>query len=122
MRHDLHADTIASISGHVETGAPLPQELFAKLCAARNFMVATATLRQLGFGALDMHLHARYDGAEPLFAVQQRVLGDYAVLPPLPEDRFLCSFSHIFAGSYAAGYYRYAVLWIVGRADRTETD
>ncbi|POM71005.1 Oligopeptidase A [Phytophthora palmivora] len=71
-------------------------------------MVATGMLRQLGFGALDMYLHSHYSPSkEPLFAAQQRLLGDYAVLSPLEEDRFLCSFAHIFAGGYAAGYYSY---------------
>jgi oligopeptidase A len=71
-------------------------------------MVATGMLRQLGFGALDMFLHSHYSPSqEPLFAAQQRLLGEYAVLAPLEEDRFLCSFAHIFAGGYAAGYYRY---------------
>ena len=106
----LDADTIAEISGHYKTGEVLPDDLFEKIKAARNFMVATGMLRQLGFGALDMYLHSHYSSLqEPLFAVQQRVLGEYAVLKPLEEDRFLCSFSHIFAGGYAAGYYRYVV-------------
>ncbi|RLN90062.1 hypothetical protein BBJ28_00015240 [Nothophytophthora sp. Chile5] len=103
-----NADTIAAISGHYQTGESLPKELFEKLKAARNYMVATGMLRQLGFGALDMHLHSHFSPAkEPLFDVQQRVLGRFAVLPPLEEDRFLCSFAHIFAGGYAAGYYSY---------------
>ena len=102
------ADTIAEISGHYKTGETLPDELFEKLKAARNYMVATGMLRQLGFGALDMYLHSHYSPLEePLFAVQQRLLSEYAVLNPLEEDRFLCSFAHIFAGGYAAGYYRY---------------
>ncbi|KAH7488602.1 hypothetical protein PRIC1_007284 [Phytophthora ramorum] len=101
-------DTIAAISGHYKTGEPLPDELFEKLKAARNYMVATGMLRQLGFGALDMYLHSHFlPSQEPLFAVQQRLLGEYAVLSPLEEDRFLCSFAHIFAGGYAAGYYSY---------------
>ncbi|TMW55867.1 hypothetical protein Poli38472_008515 [Pythium oligandrum] len=99
--------TLQSISGHYETGAPLPKDLFEKIKAARNYMVATQMLRQLAFGALDMHLHHSYDGEEPLFEVQKRLLSRYSVLPPLDEDRFLCSFSHIFAGGYAAGYYSY---------------
>lgn len=106
----IPTDTIAAISGHYKTGEPLPDELFEKLKAARNYMVATGMLRQLGFGALDMYLHSHYSPAqESLFAAQQRLLGEYAVLSPLEEDRFLCSFAHIFAGGYAAGYYRYAV-------------
>ncbi|KAG1711574.1 hypothetical protein DVH05_008823 [Phytophthora capsici] len=101
-------DTIAEISGHFKTGEPLPDELFEKLKAARNYMVATVMLRQLGFGALDMYLHSHYaPSQESLFDVQQRLLSKFAVLNPLEEDRFLCSFAHIFAGGYAAGYYSY---------------
>ncbi|ETM34251.1 hypothetical protein L914_18617 [Phytophthora nicotianae] len=101
-------DTIAAISGHYKTGEPLPDDLFEKLKSARNYLVATGMLRQLGFGALDMYLHSHYSSLEePLFAVQQRLLSEYAVLSPLEEDRFLCSFAHIFAGGYAAGYYSY---------------
>ncbi|ETP32062.1 hypothetical protein F442_19151 [Phytophthora nicotianae P10297] len=101
-------DTIAAISGHYKTGEPLPDDLFEKLKSARNYMVATGMLRQLGFGALDMYLHSHYSSLEePLFAVQQRLLSEYAVLSPLEEERFLCSFAHIFAGGYAAGYYSY---------------
>ncbi|KAF4141123.1 Peptidase family M3 [Phytophthora infestans] len=103
--YDKH--TIAAISGHYKTGEPLPDELFEKLKAARNYMVATGMLRQLGFGALDMYLHSHYSPEEPLFAAQRRLLDEYAVLSPLEEDRFLCSFAHIFAGGYAAGYYSY---------------
>ncbi|KAI9911061.1 hypothetical protein PsorP6_009315 [Peronosclerospora sorghi] len=100
--------TIAAISGHYKTGATLPDELFEKLQSARSYMVATAMLRQLSFGALDMFLHSTYTSSnESLFAVQQRLLGEFSVLKPFPDDRFLCSFAHIFAGGYAAGYYSY---------------
>uniref|UniRef100_K3WHH8 oligopeptidase A n=1 Tax=Globisporangium ultimum (strain ATCC 200006 / CBS 805.95 / DAOM BR144) TaxID=431595 RepID=K3WHH8_GLOUD len=101
------AETINSISGHYETGEKLPAALFEKIKSARNYMVATMMLRQLAFGALDMYLHEHYTGDEPLFDVQKRILARYSVLEPLDEDRFLCSFSHIFAGGYAAGYYSY---------------
>ncbi|TYZ57610.1 hypothetical protein PybrP1_008566 [[Pythium] brassicae (nom. inval.)] len=100
-------ETIVSISGHYQTGEPLPMDLFEKIKAARNYMVATMMLRQLGFGALDMYLHEHYTGDEPIFEVQKRILAKFSVLEPLAEDRFLCSFSHIFAGGYAAGYYSY---------------
>ncbi|KAL8007914.1 putative peptidase M3A/M3B catalytic domain, neurolysin/Thimet oligopeptidase, domain 2 [Plasmopara halstedii] len=100
-------DTIAAISGHYKTGESLPNDLFEKLKASRNFMIATGMLRQLGLGALDMYLHSHYSFThEPLFAAQQRLLAEYTVLSPLKDDRFLCSFAHIFAGGYAAGYYR----------------
>lgn len=67
-------------------------------------------LRQLYFGSLDMELHHRYDPDEEArspFDVQRELAKELTVLPPLPEDRFLCSFSHIFAGGYSAGYYSY---------------
>jgi oligopeptidase A len=68
-----------------------------------------AMMRQLYFGKLDMTLHSTYDpsGPETPFDIQQQIATDYTVLPPLEEDRFLCSFGHIFAGGYAAGYYSY---------------
>ena len=66
-------------------------------------------LRQLSFGMTDMELHTHYDpdGGESIFDVQRRIMEKTSVLPMLPEDRFLCSFQHIFAGGYAAGYYSY---------------
>merc|ERR1719453_1725187 len=66
-------------------------------------------VRQLYFGAMDMALHHRYDPTGPTspFDVQQELAERFCVLPPLPSDRFLCGFSHIFAGGYAAGYYSY---------------
>jgi oligopeptidase A len=66
-------------------------------------------LRQLGFALLDLELHHRYDpdGPESPFDVQRRLAAVTSVLPPLPDDRFLCGFNHIFAGGYAAGYYSY---------------
>lgn len=70
-------ETITAISGHYETGAPLPMDLFEKIKAARNYMVATVMLRQLAFGALDMYLHEHYTGDEPIFDVQKRILAKY---------------------------------------------
>ena len=66
-------------------------------------------LRQLCFGMMDLDLHHRHEptGDESAFEVQRRVSARTAVMQPLPEDRFLCSFGHIFAGGYAAGYYSY---------------
>ncbi len=102
-------DTVRRISAHVDSGKPLPDALFEKLDAARTYRSGSATLRQLYFGFTDLALHADFDpdGEETAFAVQQRVSKRTTVMPPLPEDRFLCSFAHIFAGGYAAGYYSY---------------
>ncbi|MAE29353.1 MAG: M3 family metallopeptidase [Planctomycetota bacterium] len=106
-----HRETISSISAHVETGQPLPAELFDKVVAARNYHSGSAILRQLYFGLMDMELHHRYDPAssETVADVKQRIVSRATVVAPLPEDRFLCSFGHIFAGGYCAGYYSY--LW-----------
>jgi oligopeptidase A len=101
--------TLLNMTAHYETGEPLPEELFDKLHAARNFQVATMMLRQLGLGMIDMELHTTFDpdGAESLLDVQRRILAKTSVLPMHPGNRFLCSFQHIFAGGYAAGYYSY---------------
>ncbi len=104
-----HRPTILKLSGHYQTGEPLPDDLFAKLTAARNFRAASMMLRQLHFGMIDMYLHHHFDPTsnESLFDVQRRIAERTSVLPPLPEDRMLCSFQHIFSGGYAAGYYSY---------------
>ena len=72
-------------------------------------MAGSQMVRQLLFGAIDMTLHSAYDpnGDESVWDVYHRLAREILVLQPLPEDRFLCSFSHIFAGGYAAGYYSY---------------
>jgi oligopeptidase A len=104
-----HRDTLVGLSEHVETKKPLPDELFEKIRASRTFQAGLATLRQLYFGFLDLELHHRFvpGGEETAFDVQRRVAARTTVIPPIPEDRFLCGFSHIFQGGYAAGYYSY---------------
>jgi oligopeptidase A len=104
-----HKPTVDSFAVHFETGEPLPADVFEKIKGARTFMAGSIMLRQLQFGALDMELHSNYDpdASESPIEVQQRIAKKYALLQPLEEDRFLCSFAHIFAGGYAAGYYSY---------------
>lgn len=109
-----HRPTVASISGHYETGEPLPDDLFEKLKAARTFRSGTMMLRQLTFGMTDMLLHSGFQppqddagNGETVFDVQRKVVEKTSVLPMLAEDRMLCAFSHIFSGGYAAGYYSY---------------
>jgi oligopeptidase A len=101
--------TLFSLAKHYETGEPLPEEFYQRLLAARNFMSGSAMLRQLHFSLLDIELHHRYvpGGAETPKDVRDRLAKTTTVLPPLPEDAFLCSFGHIFGGGYAAGYYSY---------------
>ncbi|KAL6633250.1 hypothetical protein ACP70R_025921 [Stipagrostis hirtigluma subsp. patula] len=104
-----HKDTLLSIAKHYETGETLPEEIYEKLVAAKNFRAGTFSLRQIRFASVDMELHTTYDpnGSLSIYDVDRRVAERTQVLAPLPEDRFLCSFSHIFAGGYAAGYYSY---------------
>jgi oligopeptidase A len=99
-------DTMAALARHFETGEPLPQALFDKIVAARNYRAGSMTLRQVYFATLDLALHSGPLG-ESVLDIQRRVAAGNTVVPPLEEDRFLCSFSHIFAGGYAAGYYSY---------------
>ncbi|MCC2638540.1 MAG: oligopeptidase [Moraxellaceae bacterium] len=102
------AEPLALIASHVEGGEPLPQALLEKMLAAKNFQSGLVMLRQLEFALFDMHVHALTD-IEP--GTVQRVLdevrGRVAVIPPKVFNRFQNSFSHIFAGGYAAGYYSY---------------
>ena len=102
--------TLFAFAKHHETGAPLPLELFEKVCAAKNFQAGMGMIRQLYFGAMDMQLHSdKFDpsGSKSIFDVQHEIAARYTVLPPLADDRFLCGFGHIFAGGYSAGYYSY---------------
>ncbi|XP_058069504.1 probable cytosolic oligopeptidase A [Magnolia sinica] len=104
-----HRDTLLSIAKHYETGENLPEEVYLKLLAARTFRAGSLSLRQIRFASVDLELHTKYvpDGSESVYDIDQRISKKTQVVPPLPEDRFLCSFSHIFAGGYAAGYYSY---------------
>lgn len=104
-----HRATLLGIAQHFETGETLPEEMYQKLVAARTFRAASQMMRQIHFASVDLELHSRYrpGGAESVFDVDRRIAERTLVMPPLPEDRFLCSFSHIFAGGYAAGYYSY---------------
>lgn len=104
-------EALAFISGHYETGEPLPKEMLDKMLAAKNFQSAMFILRQLEFGLFDFTLHTTYDpevGPQVLETLAQ-VKKKVAVLPSLEWNRFSHSFSHIFAGGYSAGYYSY--LW-----------
>ncbi|MBD2493061.1 M3 family metallopeptidase [Nostoc sp. FACHB-280] len=101
--------TLFGMAKHYETGEPLPEHYYQKLLAARNYMSGSLTLRQIHFSTVDIELHDRYlpGGDETPAQVRQRIAKTTTVLPPLPEDSFLCAFGHIFEGGYAAGYYSY---------------
>ncbi|WP_193163472.1 M3 family metallopeptidase [Microbulbifer hainanensis] len=102
-------EAIAMISGHHETGEPLPQVLLDKMLAAKNFQSAMFTVRQLEFALFDFLLHSRAGGAtaDEIQQLLDEVRGRVAVVPVAAENRFQHGFSHIFAGGYAAGYYSY---------------
>ncbi len=103
------ADALGFISGHVDTGEPLPAELLDRLLAARTFQAAMQTVRQLEFSLFDFRLHLEW-GRQDFESVQSlldTVREEVAVLQPPTWNRFQNSFSHIFAGGYAAGYYSY---------------
>ncbi len=104
-----HKETLMGMTSHIDTGAQLPEEIFNKLVAEKNYLEAYSTLRQVLFALTDMDLHHSYDpfGDETIFDVFQNVAKETSVMAPLKEDRFLCAFGHIFAGGYAAGYYSY---------------
>ena len=95
------------MTGHVETGAPLPRALFDKMLAAKNYQSGLQTLRQIEFSLFDMLLHTGHDPAEDFMPLLQSVRQEVAVLTPPAWSRTAHTFSHIFAGGYAAGYYSY---------------
>ncbi|MEW5307298.1 MAG: hypothetical protein WDW36_009705 [Sanguina aurantia] len=101
--------TLYSFAKHYTTGEPLPEELFTRLSAAKTFRSGTMMLRQIHFSSIDLDLHSRFvpGGGQTVFERDQALAAKTQVMPPFPEDRFLCAFSHIFAGGYSAGYFSY---------------
>jgi len=105
-------DVLKHMTAHVDTGAPLPRELFDRMIAAKNFQSGMGTVRQLELGLFDMLVHSEYvPGGGGRYATPQAVLdavrAEVRVLPVAPYDRFMHAFGHVFAGGYAAGYYSY---------------
>jgi len=101
--------TLHGMAKHWKTGEPIDSGLVEKLRAAKNYRAASQMLRQLKFAMGDLALHdASFDPQkDSAFARLEEVGERTSILPALPEDRFLCSFAHIFAGGYAAGYFSY---------------
>ena len=97
------------IAAHWQTGEPLPEALFQKMQAARHFQTAMATVRQLEFALFDMRLHLDPQAAEvgKVEAIRQTVLEQVAVIKPPAFNRMPNTFTHVFSGGYAAGYYSY---------------
>ena len=103
------AESLAFISGHYQSGDPLPEDMLEKLLAARNFNAAMMMVRQLEFALFDFRLHVEFDPAaeNQIAEVIEKVREEVAVLRPPAEYAFQHGFSHIFGGGYAAGYYSY---------------
>jgi len=101
--------TINTFAKHYQTGELLPSDLFDKLNAARTFRAGSMSLRQIHFATVDLDLHSKFNpsGTQSIFERDQEIAKRTAVMKPLDFDRFLCGFSHIFAGGYSAGYYSY---------------
>lgn len=100
-------DVLRHMTAHVDTGQPLPRALFDKMTAAKNFQSGMQTLRQIEFALFDMLLHTEHDPAQDFMPLLDLVRSEVAVLQPPAFSRTAHTFSHIFAGGYAAGYYSY---------------
>jgi len=98
---------LALISGHHETGEPLPQDLLDKMLAAKNFQSGLMMVRQIEFSLFDFELHATHGDGRSVLEVLEGIRNEVSVLRPPAYNRFPNSFAHIFSGGYAAGYYSY---------------
>ena len=102
-------NVLQEMTAHVDTDQPMPRALFDKMIAAKNFQSGLQTLRQVEFALFDLRLHSEFDpnGDKSYLQLLDEVRSEVAVIVPPPWNRFPNSFSHIFAGGYAAGYYSY---------------
>jgi oligopeptidase A len=100
-------DVLRHMTAHVDTGEPLPRALFDKMLAAKNFQSGMQMVRQIEFALFDMLLHTEHVPQEDFSPLLQRVRDEVSVVQPPAWGRTAHTFSHIFAGGYAAGYYSY---------------
>jgi oligopeptidase A len=100
-------DVLRHMTAHVDTGEPLPRALFDKMLAAKNYQAGMQTLRQIEFALFDMLLHTRPHPLDDIQPLLDEVRAEVAVVQPPAFNRMAHTFSHIFAGGYAAGYYSY---------------
>ena len=101
--------TLMGMARHWQTQDPLPETEFKKLQTSRTFNAGLATLRQIHFALTDLRLHSVWTPELEITpnAMRRDIAVTTTVMPPIPEDEFLCAFGHIFAGGYSAGYYSY---------------
>jgi oligopeptidase A len=102
-------DVLTDMSSHVDTGATLPRDLFDKMLAAKNFQSGLGTLRQIVLSMVDIVLHTDFDpaGAKSVIDEARDINERFHVVPQAPFSRWINTFTHVFAGGYAAGYYSY---------------
>ena len=100
-------DVVKRMTSHIDTGEPLPRALFDRMLAAKNFHSGLDTLRQVELSLIDMRLHTEPDATQRVDEIVAAVRADVAVLTPPAFNRSLNTFTHIFDGGYAAGYYSY---------------
>ena len=104
-------EVLEKMTTHVETGKPLPRELFEKILAAKNFQNGLMTLRQIVMSLTDWRLHSHFDAkagqGQAVLELSRKIAADFNVIPQPELSRWINTFSHIFAGGYAAGYYSY---------------
>jgi oligopeptidase A len=104
-------DALDLFARHYRTGEPIPDDVYRRMWAGRTFMGATHQMRQLSFGTVDLELHMLFDPARDADAIRytQDVMSRFTIRPEFAKNHFICSFTHVFSGGYAAGYYSY--LW-----------
>lgn len=104
-------EVLEKMTAHTKTGKPLPKELFEKMLSAKNFQSGLATLRQIVMSLTDWRLHSSFDvksaEGQAVLDLSRKVAGEFNITPQPEISRWINSFSHIFAGGYAAGYYSY---------------
>ena len=104
-------EVLEKMTAHAQTGKPFPRELFEKILAAKNFQNGLATLRQIVMSLTDWRLHSSFDAKDAkghaVLDVSRSIANQYNIIPQPEISRWINSFSHIFAGGYAAGYYSY---------------
>ncbi len=104
-------EVLESMTAHVETGKPLPRDLFEKILAAKNFQNGLMTLRQIVMSLTDWRLHSLFNTKDAqnqsVLDLTRKIADDFNVIPQPEISRWINTFSHIFAGGYAAGYYSY---------------
>jgi oligopeptidase A len=104
-------EVLEKMTAHAETGKPLPRELFEKILAAKNFQNGYMTLRQIVMSLTDWRLHSSFDAkdakGQAVLELSRKIAADFNVIPQPEISRWINTFSHIFAGGYAAGYYSY---------------